>query len=128
MITGLAHISLLVHDYDEAIHFYCKILGFELIEDTPLGTKRWVRIRTRGASGSDLVLVRADSDEDKARVGSQAGSRVFLFCLTNDMDKDFAALSQQGVRFLVSPTERPHGKVAVLADLYGNRIDLIEPN
>jgi hypothetical protein len=42
----LAHISLLVHDYDEAITFYSR-LGFEVVEDTfiPQQQKRWVTIR-----------------------------------------------------------------------------------
>jgi catechol 2,3-dioxygenase-like lactoylglutathione lyase family enzyme len=42
----LAHISLLVRDYDEAITFYSR-LGFEVVEDTfiPKQQKRWVIIR-----------------------------------------------------------------------------------
>ena len=48
MITALAHVALLVRDYNEAKHFYCDLLGFELVEDTPLPTKRWVRIRPAG--------------------------------------------------------------------------------
>ncbi|GAB1315305.1 Glyoxalase/bleomycin resistance [Madurella fahalii] len=42
----VAHISLLVRDYDEAIDFYSR-LGFEVVEDTviPEQRKRWVTIR-----------------------------------------------------------------------------------
>jgi catechol 2,3-dioxygenase-like lactoylglutathione lyase family enzyme len=39
----LAHVTLLVHDYDEALAFYTQKLGFHLVSDTPLSaTKRWV--------------------------------------------------------------------------------------
>jgi catechol 2,3-dioxygenase-like lactoylglutathione lyase family enzyme len=42
MIQKIAHIALVVADYDEAIEFYTQKLGFDLLEDTPLtDTKRW---------------------------------------------------------------------------------------
>lgn len=49
----LAHISLLVRDYDEAIAFYSR-LGFEVVEDTfiPEQQKRWVTIRPPPAQAS----------------------------------------------------------------------------
>src|SRR6516164_742669 len=36
MSQNLAHVTLLVHNYDEALAFFTKALGFRLIEDTPL--------------------------------------------------------------------------------------------
>ena len=42
MKQKIAHISLVVDDYDKAIEFYTQRLHFNLIEDTKLtGTKRW---------------------------------------------------------------------------------------
>ena len=49
----LAHLSLLVREYDEAIAFYVNKLGFTLEEDTDLGNaKRWVRISPGAGSAS----------------------------------------------------------------------------
>jgi len=45
MYQRIAHIALVVKDYDEAIDFYTNKLDFDLIEDTQLNeTKRWVML------------------------------------------------------------------------------------
>jgi catechol 2,3-dioxygenase-like lactoylglutathione lyase family enzyme len=40
MNQRIAHISLLVRDYDEAIAFYTQKLNFELLEDTILNAEK----------------------------------------------------------------------------------------
>jgi catechol 2,3-dioxygenase-like lactoylglutathione lyase family enzyme len=116
--------ALVVHDYDEAIAFYVGVLGFELAEDRDLGGgKRWVRVR--GSGGGELLLARAVTAEQRARVGDQTGGRVFLFFETDDFARDHARLVGAGVRFLEQPRRESYGTVAVFVDLYGNRIDLI---
>lgn len=53
MNQRIAHIALVVDDYDEAMAFYTSKSDFELLEDTPLGEeKRWVIIAPPGAKGS----------------------------------------------------------------------------
>ena len=50
MKQSLAHIAVVVRDYDEAIAYYTNTLGFRLIEDTVLSeTKRWVMVQPTGA-------------------------------------------------------------------------------
>jgi catechol 2,3-dioxygenase-like lactoylglutathione lyase family enzyme len=45
MTQALAHVTVVVRDYDEAIEFYVGALGFELLEDVAMGSgKRWVRV------------------------------------------------------------------------------------
>ena len=127
MITGVLHTALLVHDYDEAIEFYCKILGFILVEDTTLEKKRWVRIRAPGGQGSDLLLSKTVNAEQASIIGNQAGGRVLFYLQTDDLAADFLRFSSLGVVFTEAPQVYTYGKVAVFKDLYGNRIDLIEP-
>lgn len=126
----LAHIALIVRDYDEALAFYIGKLGFTLVEDTcqPEQDKRWVVIRPPGAPGhaTTLLLARAVGAEQQAAIGNQAAGRVFLFLATDDFERDFAAYSAAGIRFVRPPQVQPYGKVAVFEDLYGNRWDLIE--
>jgi catechol 2,3-dioxygenase-like lactoylglutathione lyase family enzyme len=125
MLT-LRQIALLVRDYDEALAFYVDVLGFELVEDTELGGgKRWLRVRAPG--GGELLLARAVTDEQRSRVGNQTGGRVFLFIETDDFEREHARLAARGVRFLEQPRHESYGIVAVCVDLYGNKIDLIEP-
>lgn len=128
MRQDIASVAILVRDYDEAIHWYCGVLGFRLVEDTRLtDTKRWVRIAPAGSAGVNLLLARAATPEQSSRIGDQTGGRVFLFLHTDDFWRDYNALSGKGVVFRRPPIEEPYGTVAVFEDIYGNLWDLIEP-
>ncbi len=121
-------LSLLVLDYDEAIAFYTRALGFQLVEDTPLGAgKRWVVVAPPGSSGCRLLLARAKNDQERAGVGRQAAGRVWLFLHTDDFARDYRAMRECGVRFVGEPRREAYGTVVVFEDLYGNRWDLVEP-
>ncbi len=128
----LAHIALVVRDYDEAIGFYVEKLGFTLVADEyqPEQDKRWVLIRPPGATeeATTILLARASKPEQEAFIGNQAGGRVFLFLSTDDFDRDHAAYSAAGVEWIRPPAVQPYGKVAVFADLYGNLWDLVQFN
>lgn len=125
----LGAVTFLVRDYDEAIAFFTGALRFELLEDTSLGAgKRWVRVAPRGNSGTQLLLAKASTPEQEAALGRQAGGRVFLFLHTDDFQRDAAHLQAAGVRFLEAPRREAYGTVAVFADLYGNKWDLLEPH
>jgi catechol 2,3-dioxygenase-like lactoylglutathione lyase family enzyme len=124
----LAHMALVVREYDEAIAFYVHKLGFILLEDTDLGgEKRWVRVAPPGGNGAALLLARAVGPEQQSRIGNQTGGRVFLFLETDDFRRDYDAYRAAGVQFIRDPKEEPYGTVAVFEDLYGNLWDLIEP-
>jgi catechol 2,3-dioxygenase-like lactoylglutathione lyase family enzyme len=125
----LAHLSFLVRDYDEAIAWFTRVLGFELREDAALGGgKRWVRVGPVGGRGVSLLLARAATPDQLACVGRQAGGRVFLFLHTDDFARDYARLLANGVQFRESPRSEDYGTVAVFEDLYGNPWDLVEPS
>ena len=128
MPQSLAHIALVVRDYDEAIAWFTGKLGFTLIEDSyqPEQDKRWVLVAPPGGTGTSLLLARAATPEQDAFIGNQAGGRVFLFLQTDDFDRDFAACTAAGITFVRPPAVQPYGKVAVFLDLYGNKWDLLE--
>ena len=129
MHQSLAHITLLVNDYDEAINFYTQTLHFTLVEDKIMSpTKRWVIISTTGSTGTSILLAKASNEEQQSRVGNQTGGRVFLFLYTDDIERDYKNLLDKNVKITEELSDKPHGKVAVFADLYGNLWDLIEPN
>ena len=128
MAQRIAAVAVVVPDYDEAIAFYRHVVGFELVEDTPLGDgKRWVVVRPAGGAGTALLLARADSEAQRGRIGDQTGGRVFLFLHTDDFAADHGRLLAAGVRFLEPPRTEAYGTVAVFEDAFGNRWDLIEP-
>jgi len=125
---SLAHIALVVRDYDEAIAWFTDKLGFELLADVYQAEqdKRWVLVAPAGSGGCSLLLARAATAEQAAFIGNQAGGRVFLFLQTDDFARDHAAMTAKGVRFVRPAKAEPYGTVAVFEDLYGNRWDLIQ--
>lgn len=128
MKQQIAHIALVVEDYDDAIRFYTEKLDFVLLEDTILSeSKRWVRIAPPGAVECSLLLAKAANEEQKTRIGNQAGGRVFLFLFTDDFWRDYHKLIAKKVKFARPPIVENYGTVAVFEDLYGNLWDLIEP-
>ena len=118
--------ALVVADYDEAIAFYVDKLGFALTSDTPQGDKRWVVVTPPGSS-CGLLLARAVTDAQAARIGDQTGGRVAFFLQTDDFARDYARMTAAGVVFLEEPRHEPYGIVAVFQDLYGARWDLLQP-
>ena len=128
MNQSIAHIALVVRDYDEAIEFYTRKLHFTLVEDTyqPEQDKRWVVVAPPGSSGTTLLLARAATPEQATFIGNQAGGRVFLFLQTDDFWRDYREMVSLGINFVREPKEEPYGTVAVFEDLYGNLWDLIQ--
>lgn len=128
MNQQIAHIALVVKDYDEAIAFYTQKLNFKLLEDTKLSdTKRWVMVAPPGNGQCSLLLAKAATEEQQSRIGNQTGGRVFLFLFTDDFWRDYQNMQERQINFVRPPVEEAYGTVAVFEDLYGNLWDLIEP-
>ena len=127
MNLSIAHISILVDNYDSAIDYYTQKLGFTLTEDKHLTeSKRWVLVTPPGSACS-LLLAKASTAEQVERIGNQTGGRVFLFLHTDNFDRDYARLLEHNIEIVREQTIEPHGKVAVFKDIFGNLWDLIEP-
>lgn len=126
MQQHIAHIALLVNDYDEAIKFYTEKLHFIVLEDTLLSeTKRWVRIAPKGSTSFALLLAKAANEEQQSRIGNQTGGRVFLFLYTDDFWRDHKNMQDNGIIFVREPVKETYGTVAVFKDIYGNLWDFI---
>lgn len=129
MNQRIAHIALVVKDYDEALDFYIHKLGFHLVEDTKLSEdKRWVLVAPPGEKQCNLLLAKAANDRQTSCIGNQTGGRVFLFLFTDDFWKDYNRMMENGIHFIRPPKDEEYGTVAVFEDLYGNLWDLIQPN
>jgi catechol 2,3-dioxygenase-like lactoylglutathione lyase family enzyme len=125
MTQRLAMLSLLVPDYDAGIAFFVGKMGFELLEDTDLGGgKRWVKVGPKGAQTAFLLAKAVGAQQ--AAIGNQGGGRVWLFLQTDDFARDHAAMLAADVHFEEAPRDEPYGQVAVFADPFGNRWDLIQ--
>ncbi|MFI5153281.1 MAG: VOC family protein [Chitinophagales bacterium] len=128
MKQEIAHIALVVADYDEAIRFYVDKLNFSLYEDQRLSeTKRWVIVKPPGSSGCSLLMAKASDKEQGLHIGNQTGGRVFLFLHTDNFWRDYDHYISMGIHFVRQLQEEEYGTVAVFKDLYGNLWDLIGP-
>lgn len=128
MNQSIAHVALVVREYDEAIDFFVGKLQFTLLEDTYQAAqdKRWVMVGPKGSAGATLLLARASTPEQARSVGKQTGGRVFLFLRTDDFWRDYSRMVTLGIRFVREPKKEAYGTVAVFEDLYGNLWDLVE--
>jgi len=125
----IGHITLLVNDYDEAIEFYCTKLQFRLVEDKKMSeAKRWVLISPPGSTGTSILLTKVTTEVQRLLIGKQAADKVFMFLFTDNISEDYQNLQKHGVEIIEVPEVKPHGKVLIFSDLYGNHFDLIEPN
>ncbi|MEO5590124.1 MAG: VOC family protein [Gemmatimonadaceae bacterium] len=122
-------VSLVVREYDPAIDFFVNVLNFELVEDEPAVTndgrpKRWVVVRPPGGT-TGILLAQADGDEQATIVGKQFAGRVGMFLRVDDFEAEHARMIAARVQFISQPRIEPYGKVAVFADIEGNRWDLL---
>ncbi|MBB4039512.1 catechol 2,3-dioxygenase-like lactoylglutathione lyase family enzyme [Microvirga flocculans] len=123
---SIGAVTFLIRDYDEAVAYFTKVLDFATVSDTSLPDgRRWIVVAPPGGPG--LVLVKAETAEEKARIGDQAAGRAFLFLHTDDFQRDYNAMRARGVTFCEEPRSEPYGTVAIFRDLYGNYWDLKEP-
>ena len=128
MTQSIAHVAIVVRDYDEAIAFFTQQLDFTLVEDTYQAAqdKRWVLVAPPGSHGTSLLLARASNAEQASFIGNQSGGRVFLFLQTDDFQRDYGRMLSRGITFVRPPKIESYGTVAVFQDLYGNLWDLIQ--
>jgi catechol 2,3-dioxygenase-like lactoylglutathione lyase family enzyme len=128
MSQSLAHVAVVVRDYDEAIAFYVDVLGFDLVADDYQAEqdKRWVLVKPKGEGAASILLARASNPHKENWVGDQSGGRVFLFLRTDDFWRDYQVYLDRGVEFVREPMVADYGTVAVFKDLYGTLWDLVE--
>ncbi len=129
-ITPIGYTTLLVHNHDEACAFYTEKLGFVVTESHKAedGTYYWLTIAPTKDSSPVLTLTLPQTEEDKALIGKQCGSTPLLVLRSNDCFKTAAELIAKGVTFVKQPVSEFWGIDSVIKDLYGNLIEICQPN
>ena len=128
-MSHLGLVALVVKEYDPAIDFFVRILGFDLVENVPSLTndgrpKRWVVVRPPGAA-TGILIARADGEEQERIVGNQFAGRVGFFLQVDDFDAAYQRMVAAGVTFTKPPRTESYGRVAVFLDIAGNKWDLL---
>jgi predicted enzyme related to lactoylglutathione lyase len=108
-------VGVYVKDQDRAVDFYTSKLGFQVVEDAPMGGgARWLVVAPPGGE-TRLVLFTPPGMED--RIGTF--SNILFTCA--DVRATYQELRARGVTFLEEPTEQPWGIMAQFLDADGNR-------
>jgi len=131
----IANAQFWVHDQDEALNFYTRVLGWDVRADVTMEEWhfRWLVVSPPGQDDVGLVLmavpVQTLLDEESSAhlaelVAKGAGGTLFLE--TDDCQKAYDDLSARGVVFNDPPTKQPYGIDTSFRDPSGNNIRLTE--
>lgn len=122
--------SVPIGDYDQALAFYTKVLGFELKRDIPLGNgARWLTVVSpEDPNGTELLLEpNAEHPEMKALKQVLVRDGIpFTAFQVNDVQAEYGRLKELGVQFTMEPTNMGMTTAAVLDDTCGNLIQIYQ--
>jgi len=116
---------MLVRDYDEALAFYRDKLGFETIVDMQAGERRYVHPQLPTQKGIGIWLLKAETEEQRSRVGRQTAGQPCAVIYTDDFYATHYELASRGVCFTPEPREESGAFFAQFEDLYGNEFVLL---
>lgn len=130
LFTNIDMIDLVVRDQQDALDWYTEKLGFEVRYDDPLpdGRGRWVTIGIPGQDDLMVVLEPLEwgpsgtSGEKEALIGN-----VSFSMRTDDIEATVEELRERGVEIINEPEAAPWGTFALISDLYGNTLHVLEP-
>ncbi len=133
MITNISLVNVFCLDQDKARDFYVDILGFEPATDVRTGAGfRWLTVRHPNQPEIELTLMVPGpplSEEAAAFIRAQLekGEMGGIGLKVDDCHKTIAELTAKGVTVLQEPADRPYGVEAVIRDVSGNWLVLVEP-
>ena len=133
MITNISLITVYCLDQDPARDFYVDVLGFEPRTDVTMGEGfRWVTVGHPSQPELEVTLMLPGpplGEDDAAFVRRQleTGRSGGLGLHVDDCRKTVEQLTEKGVTVLQEPADRPYGVEAVIRDVSGNWLVLVEP-
>jgi catechol 2,3-dioxygenase-like lactoylglutathione lyase family enzyme len=131
----IANAQFWVHDQDEALAFYTRVLGWDVRADVTMEEWhfRWLVVSPPGQEDVGLVLMAVPGqplldEESSAQLGQLVakGAGGTLFLETDDCQKAYDDLSARGVVFNDPPTKQPYGIDTSFRDPSGNNVRLTE--
>lgn len=120
MIKKVTHFTLFVMDQDNALEFYTK-LGFNVHTDAKMADGfRWITVNAPADANFEIALVPATTEEQRNLVGNQAEDLPLFYLSVDNCDETYQLFRRHSVEVVLEPTDRPWGREAQFADLYGN--------
>jgi catechol 2,3-dioxygenase-like lactoylglutathione lyase family enzyme len=133
MITNVSLITVYCLDQDVARDFYVDVLGFQPHTDVTVGEGfRWLTVSHPSQPELELTLMKPGpplneeaADFYRRQLGKGEMGGVGL--QVDDCRKTYDELVAKGVTFVQEPADRPYGVEAVMRDVSGNWLVLVEP-
>ena len=132
MITNISLVTVYCLDQDQARDFYVDVLGFTARTDITMGEGfRWVTVAHPSQPELEVTLMVPGPPLDEAaaafvRGQLEKGQMGGLGLAVDDCRKTYEELSAKGVTFLREASDRPYGVEAVMRDVSGNWLVLVE--
>ena len=124
--------SVSIDDYDKALNFYTKVLGFLKKRDIPLGAgARWITVVSpEEPDGTELLLEpNAEYPAMKALKESLAKDGIpFTAFQVGSVQQEFERMKDLGVEFTMEPTNMGMTTAAIFNDICGNLIQIYQIN
>lgn len=130
MLSRVSHVSIVVRDQQEALEWYSEKFGFEVCADeTTEDGDRWLTVAPPNQAELEIVLEPLDwglGGDDPETKEAVIGRNGLVFAVDN-CQKTVDELRSLGVEIVSEPESVPWGISALVADLYGNVHNLVEP-
>jgi catechol 2,3-dioxygenase-like lactoylglutathione lyase family enzyme len=133
MITNVSLVTVYCLDQQKARDYYVDVLGFEAGTDITMGEGfRWLTVKhpnqpelevTLMVPGPPLTEDAAEFYKRQLEKGEMGG----LGLQVDDCRKTYEELVAKGVEFVQEPADRPYGVEAVMRDISGNWLVLVQP-
>jgi catechol 2,3-dioxygenase-like lactoylglutathione lyase family enzyme len=122
MNISLGRTTLLVKDYDEAVHFYRDVFNARILSGQydPAGRRSVHMVLGNDAHG--IWLLQAESKTELLRTGQQTGDRPALVLYTDDLHACYMRLKEKNVTIKLEPAIHSGYHSFHCLDLYGNEI------
>jgi catechol 2,3-dioxygenase-like lactoylglutathione lyase family enzyme len=119
--------SVYVDDQRAALDFYTNVLGFAPRHDIPVGEHSWLTVASPAdPHGPELLLEPADHPAVRPYRDALVEDGIPLAQFTvDDVETEYARLSEKGVVFTQPPTDVGPVVMAVLDDTCGNLIQIV---
>ncbi len=89
---------------------------------------RYLTVAPQKDNATVFELVKAETPEQQKLVDNQSEGQVFVMFQSDDIERDYSTMKDNGVIFHGQPTAVSGGKGVGFKDLHGNQFDLYQPD
>ena len=122
--------SVPIDDYDKALQFYTKVLGFVKKQDMPLGGDvRWLTVVSPAEPNGTELLLEPNATYPAMKALKQAlveDGIPFTAFQVDDIHEEYARMTKLGVVFTMEPTNMGMVTAAVFEDTCGNLLQIYQ--